>query len=126
MERDRVAEVMADAVRRQAREVFADDTEGNDVVLAALDHSRVWSGIPSYRSLRDLSLSLRSTAGAFVKCGVAQGTSLVIMAALAGPDRLVWGSTVSRGSRNSLRQMAVRALSSSACRVPVRRARRGL
>jgi O-methyltransferase len=82
---------MADAVRRQAREVFADDTEGNGVVLAALDHSRVWSGVPRYRSLRDLALSLRPMSGAFVECGVAQGTSLVIMAALAGPDRLTWG-----------------------------------
>ena len=66
VEREGLAEVMGAAVRRQAREVFAGDTEGNDVVLAALEHSRVWSGIPSYRSLRDLALSLRSMQGAFV------------------------------------------------------------
>jgi hypothetical protein len=91
VDRDQVAERMAEAVRRQAREAFADDTDGNRVILAALENSRVWSGVASYRSLRDIARALRGTTGAFVECGVAQGTSLVIMAALAGPDRLVWG-----------------------------------
>jgi O-methyltransferase len=91
VDREKVAETMAAAVRRQAREAFSDDIEGNRVILAALDNSSVWSGIASFRSLRDVALALRSTRGAFVECGVAQGTSLVVMAALAGPDRLVWG-----------------------------------
>jgi O-methyltransferase len=91
VDQDQVAEAMASAVRRQAREAFSDGTEGNQVIVAALENSRVWSGVASFRSLRDIALALRTTRGAFVECGVAQGTSLVIMAALAGPDRLVWG-----------------------------------
>ena len=83
--------MMGDAVRRQAREAFAGGDEGNGVVLSAIEHSRIWNGIPSFQSLREIALSLRSTPGAFVECGVAAGTSLVIMTALAGRDRLVWG-----------------------------------
>jgi O-methyltransferase len=72
------------AALRQAREQLADD----DLLLKVLEAGVGFVDAPHLVNLRERCLA--APAGAFVECGVAQGASLVVMAAY-GDDRIVWG-----------------------------------
>ena len=68
----------------KAREQLADD----DLLLEVLEAGDGFVDAPRLVNLRERCLA--APDGAFVECGVAQGTSLVVMAAY-GDGRIVWG-----------------------------------
>jgi hypothetical protein len=61
------------------------------IMRTLLRERRVWVDGARMRTVHRLCEHFDGIEGAFVECGVAMGASLSLLAAYAGPDRLVWG-----------------------------------